>query len=480
MKTRRMLVVDDDSLIRQSLYELLRLTGYEVDIASDGPEAVSLVERTTYQVIIIDMRLPQTTGLELLAQIKARQPKTFVIVATGYGSIENAVQAMRTGAYDYVTKPINDEEIKAVIERALAQYDLEAENEYLRGELEAVQHRFCDVIGQSPGMQKIFQMIQTIAHTRSTVLLRGESGTGKRVLARAIHLSDPVRKDKPFVEVSCGALPSEILESELFGHVKGSFTTAINNRIGRFEMADGGTIFLDEIDAFSPVLQVKLLRFLQEREFERVGDNKTIHVDVRVIAATNRNLEEAIQQGAFREDLFYRLNVIAIRIPPLRDRMEDVPLLLEHFLQQHTAELKRQMTGFSKEAMRFLMEYRWPGNVRELENAVERSVILSRGPQIDVHDLPEAIQRISSASSIVGSAAVTGAMSARNTGAAARLKDALRDPERQLIIDALEQTAWNRKKAAELLGINRTTLYNKMREYQLLKRRDGAVTKASS
>ena len=473
MKTRRMLVVDDDPLIRQSLYELLRLAGYEVDIAGDGPEAIGLVERATYQVVIVDMRLPQTTGLELLTQIKARQPKAFVIVATGYGSIENAVQAMRAGAYDYVTKPINDEEIQAVIERALAQYDLQVENEYLRGELVSVQHRFCDIVGRSPGMQRIFQMTQTVAHTRSTVLLRGESGTGKRMLARAIHLTDPVRKEKPFVEVSCGALPSEILESELFGHVKGSFTTAISNRVGRFEMADGGTIFLDEIDAFSPVLQVKLLRFLQEREFERVGDNKTIRVDVRVIAATNRNLEEAIRQGTFREDLFYRLNVIAIAIPPLRERLEDVPLLLDYFLQRHAAEMKRQVTGFSQEAMRLLMNYRWPGNVRELENAVERSVILCQGSVITEHDLPEAIQRA------VGVPVAAGAaLGAR--GAAGRLKDALRDPERQLIVDALEQVAWNRKKAAELLGINRTTLYNKMREYQLLRRRDGVVTKASS
>ncbi|MBN1587785.1 MAG: sigma-54-dependent Fis family transcriptional regulator [Candidatus Omnitrophica bacterium] len=456
IEQKRILVVDDDELIRKSLYEVLKLEGYDVDTALNGENAMQLLDRDGFDVIIADLKMPKMDGMAILEEVRKRNTDTEVIVATGYGSIENAVECMRHGAYDYITKPIVDDEIKTTIRNALTKHDLMRENVSLKAEIKTLQNRFCDIVGRHEKMQSIYKMVKSISGTRATVLLRGESGTGKRMVAHAIHMSDPKRADKPFVEVSCGALPREILESELFGHVKGSFTSAINNRVGRFEMAQGGTILLDEIDTFAPDLQVKLLRFLQHREFEKVGDSQSIQVDVKVIAATNVDLQEEIRKGKFREDLYYRLNVIAIDIPPLRERGDDSLLLAEHFLKKFCKEMDRNIVGFTREALKRISEYNWPGNVRELENAIERATILTQGDVITEEDLPDTLRR-------AGEDAVftpTGELS---------LKDALKDPERKIILDALRRAGGNRKKAAVLLQINRTTLYNKMKELGLEK-----------
>ena len=396
-------------------------------------------------------------GVELLKEIKITSPQVPVILITGYGSIDNAVEMMKQGAYDYITKPIIDSEIKIVIERLLKQRELQQENIDLKEQLTVTQRdRFHNIIGKSPKMQKIYNLIEAITTTRATVLIHGESGTGKWLIAHAIHKYNEQERGKPFVEVSCGALTETLLESELFGHVKGAFTGAIKDKVGRFKLADGGSIFLDEIDAFSPALQVKLLRVLQEGEFERVGDTSTIKVDVRVIAASNQSLDELIAQGKFRKDLYYRLNIISIEVPPLRDRKEDIPLLVDEFIKRHTEHLNKKIKGVSKEALAILMKYNWPGNIRELENVLERAIILSKSDTIIPEDFPEFL--ISPKEGVV----VTDA-----TG----LKDALKEPEKNIILQALEQANWNRNETAKILGINRITLYKKMQRFGLLKKR---------
>ena len=465
------LVVDDEPLTRQSLYEILKFEGYKVSTAQDGLEALDSIEKSLPGIIIADIKMPGMGGLQLLKEIRNKGLETAMILITGYGSIETAVEAMKEGAFDYITKPIVDSEIKVVIQKILNQQKLIEENHLLRKKLAAVtREKFHNIIGRSSGMQKIYAMIELIADSNATILLHGESGTGKRLITHAIHQSDPSRRAQPFIEISCGALPETLLESELFGHVKGSFTNAIKDRTGRFELADKGTVLLDEIDAFSPSLQVKLLRVLQNGEFERVGDTRTRKVDIRVIAATNQDLIQAIKKGTFREDLYYRLNVISIYIPPLRERKDDIPLLVEHFLKQiHKRAGKnknRQPVGISEEAIQALLTYDWPGNIRELENVIERAVILTKGDTIIPEDLPEFLQEKKGANLF--------SLKAPGSPGLKSLKEALKNPEKQVIQHTLEQTSWNRKKAAENLGINRTTLYNKMKEYDLLKRK-GAV-----
>ncbi|HAH21556.1 MAG TPA: DNA-binding response regulator, partial [Candidatus Omnitrophica bacterium] len=335
MADNHILIADDEPLTRQSLYEILKFEGYRVTTAKDGLEALGLIEKLLPEIVISDMKMPGMEGLQLVKEMKARGLEIPVILITGYGSIEAAVEAMREGAFDYVTKPIVDSEIKVVIEKIIKQQELIEENRCLREALkDTTRKSFQNIVGQDPQMQKIYALIEMVADSNATILLHGESGTGKSLIAYAIHQSDTARRDKPLVEVSCGALPETLLETELFGHVRGAFTGAIKDRTGRFELAEKGSIFLDEIDAFSPNLQVKLLRILQSGEFERVGDTKTVKVDVRVIAATNQDLSEAIKKGKFREDLYYRLNVISIKIPPLRERRNDIPLLLEYFLEK--------------------------------------------------------------------------------------------------------------------------------------------------
>ncbi len=463
MKDARILIVDDEPLTRKSLYEILKFEGYRVDTAKDGQEALDIIEKQMPSVVITDLKMPgDIDGLTLLREIHSRDKDTAVVLITGYGSIENAVEAMKAGAFDYVTKPIVDSEIKLVIQRIIQQQSLIEENRVLRKRLaDTSRSKFYDIIGQNPKMQKIYFLIETIANTNATILIQGESGTGKRLIAKAIHESDASRRNRPFVEVSCGALPETLLESELFGHVKGSFTSAIKDRQGRFQLADGGTIFLDEIDSFAPTLQVKLLRVLQSGEFEPVGSTKTIKVNVRVIAATNQDLGAAIKKKTFREDLYYRLNVITINVPALKERKDDIPLLIEHFLQNANQHTRKKIKDIAKEALDVLVAYDWPGNIRELENVIERAVILSHGEVIVKEDLPEYL--------LEGASSGLEAMVSNNISNGAKLlKEALKAPERDIIYSALEQANWNRKKTAENLGINRTTLYNKMKKYGLL------------
>lgn len=463
MTANHILIADDEPLTRQSLYEILKIEGYKVTTARDGLEALGLIEKLLPKIVISDMKMPGIDGLQLVKEIKARGLEIPVILITGYGSIETAVEAMREGAFDYITKPIVDNEIKVVIQKIIKQQELIEENRFLRERLKnTTRQRFHNIIGQNDKMQKIYALIEAVANSNATILLQGESGTGKSLVAYAIHQSDINRRDKPFIEVSCGALPETLLETELFGHIRGAFTGAIKDRTGRFELADKGSILLDEIDTFSPNLQVKLLRILQNGEFERVGDAKTMRIDVRVIAATNQDLNEAIKKGKFREDLYYRLNVISIHIPPLRERRDDIPLLAEYFLEKKKeVNNSKKITGISKEAMQALSEYHWPGNIRELENIIERSVILAKGDTIGIQDLPEFLHK---------TALPSGADMLASPNANS-LREALKSPERQAIRNALEQVGWNRKEAAAMLGINRTTLYNKMKSYDLLKGR---------
>lgn len=454
---RHILVVDDEPLVRRSLSELLTLSGYSVSTANNGQEALDLLKSYNTDIIISDIKMPEMDGFQLLKQVKNIYSDTPIILITSFGSIENAVEAMKYGAYDYVTKPIADSEIKSVIDRLLKQKQLLEENVNLKKQLSASKkERFHNIIGKNEKMQKVYALIEAITKTRTTVLIYGESGTGKRLIAHAIHKYNEQERDKPFVEVSCGALTETLLESELFGHVKGAFTGAIKDKMGRFELANGGTIFLDEIDAFSPALQVKLLRVLQDGEFERVGDTKTVNVDVRVIAATNQNLQELIKVGKFRQDLYYRLNIIYIEIPLLKERKEDIPLLVEDFINKHTKHINKKIDGLSKEALQILMDYDWPGNIRELENVIERAAILSKGSLIIPEDFPEFLSR--------------GKDKTYELNNKSRLKDALKDPEKDIILKALDSAGWNRSKTASSLGINRTTLYKKMAKFGLLKK----------
>ncbi|MCM8774102.1 MAG: sigma-54 dependent transcriptional regulator, partial [Candidatus Omnitrophica bacterium] len=396
MGNKHILIADDEPLTRKSLYELLRFEGYNVSLANDGEEALQMVKSAPLDLIIADLKMPKVDGLELLKRVKEINPEITVVLITGYGSIETAVEAMKLGAFDYITKPIIDNEIKLVIQRIFEQKRLIEENRALKEKLDGtIRTKFYNIVGRHPKMQKIYNLIEVVAPTNATVLIQGESGTGKQLIAHALHYGNPLRKDRPFVEVSCGALPENLLESELFGHVKGSFTTAIRDRKGRFESANGGTIFLDEIDTFSPKLQVKLLRVLQQGEFERVGDSETIKVDVRVIAATNQDLTKLIKNGMFREDLYYRLNVVPILVPPLRERDEDILLLAEYFLDKYREKIRdKKIESFSSDVKEIFLTYDWPGNVRELENVIERAIILCKGNIIEKEDLPDSMQEI--------------------------------------------------------------------------------------
>ena len=456
MERNRILVVDDDPLIRGSLYEMLRGRRFDVEMASDGTEAMSQLQRRPFHLVITDWKMPQVDGMSLLGHIRSKYPDINVVIITGFGNITSAVEAIREGAFDYLTKPIQPEELEATIQRALNHASLPTDT---------LADPFTGIIAEDAAMQKLFAMIRSVAESSATVLLEGESGTGKRVIAQAIHRADPKRRQNPFVEISCGALPETLLESELFGHVRGSFTGAIRDKQGRFELADGGTILLDEIDAFSPALQVKLLRVIQERLYERVGDTRTMRVDVRIIAATNRTLSELVKQGKFREDLFYRLHVIAMRLPSLRERSGDLPLLIQHFIERSSKAMGKTITGMTDEAMRVLATYRWPGNIRELENVIERAVILAKRAKLDLDDLPEELRFSSDATSMAVDDQEEEAQTADTAPASAvQLKDALKSPERDLILKVLAEVRWNRSEAAKRLGIHRSTLYHKIRK----------------
>jgi DNA-binding NtrC family response regulator len=456
MKERKakIFVVDDDQIILESLQEMLALEGYDVAGATGLSSALTRLEQHPADVVISDINLSGGDGFELLQVIRKRWPETVVIMITGYGTIESAVEAIKMGAYDYLTKPIIDDELRLVVERALSQQSLILENNELKQKLD-MRFGLGNLVGHDYRMQKIYDLIDAVADSKVTVLVQGESGTGKSLVARMIHHRSP-RRDKPCIEVACGAIPDSLLESELFGHVRGSFTGAVADKVGKFKAADEGTLFLDEIATASPGLQVKLLRALQSRQFEPVGSNETETVDVRLVLATNKNLEEEVAAGNFREDLFYRINVVTITMPTLQERVGDIPLLANHFLDKFCAESSRKISGFSEDAVSAMQRYAWPGNVRELENAVERAVVLSKGNEIDADDLPPRILEQGRFAPID--------VTFPNTS----LKKALEGPERTVIEAALRVNNWNRQQTAEMLDINRTTLYKKMRRYGLL------------
>lgn len=445
------LLVDDDRHILNSMAEWLREQGYATDTASSLAEGLAAVGRKSYQLALVDIRLGDGDGFDLLVHCRKNYPATAVIMITGYGTVEAAIEAIRLGAFDFLTKPLIDEELLMAIERALNQQKVIEENKTLKAQLD-LRFGMENIVGHDHRMLKIFDMIDAVADTRATVLITGESGTGKSLIARAIHRHSS-RRDKPFVEIACGALPEALLESELFGHAAGAFTGAIGEKLGKFKLADQGTIFLDEISTASPAMQVKLLRVLQDLEFEQVGGTKTFHVDVRVVLATNDDLSRMVAEGRFRQDLFYRINVINVELPSLRDRIADIPLLAEHFLRQVCEDSGKQVRGFTEEAMSTIQRYRWPGNVRELQNVIERAVLLGKTGVIGVEDLPSSVLS-------AGTVAV-------EPIAGRSLKQALESPERQIIRETLESNNWNRNTTAEALGINRTTLYKKMKRLGL-------------
>jgi DNA-binding NtrC family response regulator len=452
MNPGSLLLVDDDKGILEAMADYLRGKGYRTETAQTCKEACARIAEFPFDVILCDVNLPDADGFHVLDFTRQRSPETAVILMTGFGTIENAVEAIRTGAFDYLSKPLIDEELGFCVERAMGQRQIVQENRSLRAQLD---QRFGlgNIIGSDYKMVKMFDLIESVADTRTTVLILGESGTGKTMTARAIHQLSS-RRDKPFIEVACGALPDTLLESELFGHVAGSFTGATHDKTGKFLQADGGTIFLDEIATSSPSLQVKLLRVLQDREFEPVGGTKTHKVDIRLILATNADLEAKVAKGEFRQDLYYRINVITLLQPPLRERIGDIPLLAQHYLEEFRKQTGKEVSGLNEQALQHLQRYHWPGNVRELVNVIERAIVLTKRPLIGVEDLPEALRR---------GATLPEALQAR--AGAANLKAALANPERQIILDALENNGWNRQNTAEMLGINRTTLYKKMKKY---------------
>jgi len=465
----RVLLVEDDRVARVPLRDDIAEAGYDVDEAGSAEEALELLGKKGYA----DLRMPGMDGIELLERIKAESPDTEVIVITAYGTVRTAVRAMKLGAYEYLTKPFDNEELLLLLERIRRMREVMEENVRLRRRLEE-RYRLEDMVGKGHKMQEVFRLIRTVASSDSTVLLQGETGTGKELAAHAIHELSP-RRDGPFVKVSCAALSRELLESELFGHVKGAFTSAVKDKPGKFELADGGTIFLDEVDDIPLELQVKLLRVLQEREFERVGGTRTIRVDVRVIAATKVDLLERVRRGLFREDLYYRLNVVPIRLPPLRERKEDVPLLMEHFLRKLGAEGRIEMTP---EAMKLLMDYDWPGNVRELENLVERLVVVGAGPKVGPEDLPPEIrspapkEKGPSLEEVLRRQEELERMIRMLGSSEPRLGDAsfeeiVEAKERELITEALRRTGGNKTKAAELLGMKLSTFRDKMKRLGL-------------
>lgn len=448
----RILIADEDTLSVQTHQQWLEEIGYVVHTAGSGALALQLLGSHRFELMISEQRLEDRDGLDLIQEARTRFPKMPVLMVTAFGTIEDGVRATRAGVFDYLTKPVMKEEFLLSVERAQEQAALLEENQSLRNQLS--RHRQLDgIIGPSEKMGHIFEVVESVAETRATVLVLGESGTGKTLLARTIHdRSD--RRDAPFVEVNCGALPDSLLESELFGHAKGSFTGALRDKAGKFEDADRGTIFLDEIATASPSLQVKLLRVLQDRIFERIGESRTREVDVRILLATNQDLMEQIRLGEFREDLYYRINVVSIELPPLRDRPEDIPFLVDHFLDRYCEYHHKPALSLTGEALDLLLHHDWPGNIRELENAIERAVVLSRNERIEAASLPPHITRVKQRALPLSQEVLP-------------LKKALEEPEKLIIQRALELNGWNRQQTADMLEVNRTTLFHKMKKYGL-------------
>jgi len=447
MAGERILIVDDEKSMCQYLSIMLKKEGYEIKTVNSGKKAVNAIKESNFDVVITDIKMEGMDGIEVLKAVKEIDPTVPVIIMTAYASQKTAIEALNKGAFYYLIKRAKNEEIKMVIRNALDMHKVRNENLFLKKQLKK-KDEFKEIIGKSEEIQKVFNLVDKVADTDSTILICGESGTGKELIAKAIHYRSS-RANKPFVSINCSALPENLLESELFGHVKGSFTGAIRDKDGLFKVASGGTFFLDEVGETSPAIQVKLLRVLQEREIIPVGGTKPIKVDVRLIAATNADLEKAVKEERFRADLYYRLNVIPINIPPLRDRRDDIPLLVDHFLKLASEKMGRGK-GITKQAMDLLINYDWPGNVRELENIIERAVILEEGDEITVDSLPDKIKNhINSSKKIVMQKA----------------KMTLEELEKEYLISVLEETNWQKKKASSILGINASTLYRKIQRY---------------
>ena len=450
------LVIDDNPSVIKLMAKILKANDYEVSIASGGGSGIKKLDKDEYDLVFTDLMMPGIGGMEVLEHVISKSPKTMCIILTAHGTIKSSVDAIKKGAFDYITKPVSPSELLVVVEKAIKFKNLEEENSRLKKELRG-KYDYTNFVGTSNAIKKIYDLIEKVADTDGTVLITGASGTGKELIARAIHYNSN-RSEKPLVVVSCGAIPEALLESELFGHEKGAFTGAFKKRIGRFEMANGGTIFLDEIGEMSPALQVKLLRVLQEQKFERVGGMKTIHVDLRIVAATNRNLTTAINNEIFREDLYYRLNVIPIKVPSLKQRKSDIPLLIDFFLKKFQAGKKKKITGFLPEAMDAMIAYDWPGNVRELENAVKRITILCENQVVSFDDLPESIQEKSRSVKFSDEVIIEEELD---------FQEAVKYYERKIILEALEKSNWIKSKAAKLLNINRTTLVAKIKKQNI-------------
>ena len=445
----RILVADDEESHRIMLRAVLQEEGYEVAEAADGPEAIRSVEQEPFDLILLDIRMPGMDGIEALMEVRKISPYVPVLMMTAYASVKTAVEALKAGAFEYLIKPLDIDELKILIEKALEHYHLREENLALKERL-GDRFDFSKIIGRSEKMKELFDLLARVAPTDATVLILGESGTGKELVANALHHNSP-RAGGPFIKVACAALPETLLESELFGHERGAFTGAVARREGRFWSAHRGSIFLDEVGEMSATTQSKLLRVLQEKEFESLGSTRTIKVDVRVIAATHKDLEKEIREGRFREDLFYRLNVVPVSIPPLRERKDDLPSLAVHFLSLYREKNRKDLKEISPKALDLLIRYDWPGNIRELENCIERAVIVARGEMITPADLPPQIQALS--------------MGKENQGILFPSGISLQEMEKALILKTLEDTGGNRSRAAEILGINRRTLQIKLKEY---------------
>ena len=440
----KILIVDDEKIVRESLLHWFEEDGYDVEAAEDGETALKMFDKNKYDLLLVDMKMPGISGLELLKKVKEIDKETIVILITAFASVPSAITALKDGAYDYVTKPVDPDELAHLVKKALEQKALKHENIQLKENIEEI-IKPDNFIGESPQMKKIFELIHTVAPTDTTVMIRGESGTGKELVAKAIHINSK-RKYFPIIPVNCGAITETLLESELFGHEKGAFTGAQFKRRGKFEMADGGTIFLDEIGSISPKMQIELLRVIETRQFSRVGGNQLINSDFRVIIATNEPLEDLVKQGKFREDLYYRLNVFSIVVPPLRERRTDIPILAYYFLNKFTTAMNKPVKSISKEAMDFLTNYDWPGNVRELENAIERAVVIGKESNIHVNDLPFHVS---------------------NNMISENGEKSLASMESKYILQVLNENNWNISRSATILEIDRVTLYNKINKYGL-------------